>query len=120
MWPLGGTPPGMLPGTVKRVNKPKAPLDQIPITVDFRSALDIIECDTLLGTAVPAVSSVRNDDTVSDLVFIPPPVFSTDLTRVTLWFAGGTAVFEYLITIVARSAGNQVLERSFILPVYNR
>lgn len=120
MWPLGGTPPGMLASTVKRIQKPKAPLDQIPITVDFRGALEIVDCDTLLSTSVPTVTTARNDGTTSDLVFIPPPVFNDDLTRVTLWFAGGTAAFEYLITVVIQSTDSQVIERSFILPVYNR
>lgn len=119
-WTLGGTPPNMAPGLVKRIKNAKAPADVTPITVDFRGALDAIE-DDVLNTAIPVtVSSIRNDDAPTDLTFVPPGQFNTDATRVTIWLAGGTAMIEYLISLTAQSVQGQTLERSFILPVYYR
>ena len=119
-WVLGSCPANMDPTLVKRVIKPKAPADVTPITVDFRGTLGAIEDDTLNSNAPLNVVIVRNDDAPNDLVFVPPPVFNEDSTRATLWFAAGTAVCEYLISITAQSAFGQTLERSFILPVYYR
>lgn len=119
-WNLGGAPPNMAPGLVKRIVNAKAPADVTPITIDFRGALASIDTDVLNTSDVPIISSIRNDGMVSDLVFVPPPQFNTDATRVTIWFAQGTAVMEYLISVTIQSVLGQTLERSFILPVYYR
>lgn len=110
----------MDPSLVKRVSKPKAPADMIPITIDFRGALAAVDNDMLNINVAPVVTSIRNDDAATDLVFVPPIQFSSDATRITLWFAAGTAVMEYLISITVQSVLLQTLERSFILPVYYR
>lgn len=119
-WTLGGTPANMNPTLVKRIKNPKAPADVIPVTVDFRGALAAIDNDVLNVLITPIVTSIRNDDVVSDLTFVPPAQYNSDATRITCWFASGTAVNEYLISIVAQSILGQTLERSFILPVYYR
>jgi hypothetical protein len=110
----------MNPTLVKRIKSPKAPADVTPVTVDFRAALGTIDGDVLNVTMPVILSSIRNDDVTTDLVFVPPAQFSTDATRVTCWFAAGTAVVEYLVSITAQSMLGQTLERSFILPVYYR
>ena len=119
-WVVGGTPPNMQAATVKRIKKPKAPNDLIPITVDFRGALSAVEDDALLVTVPPVITTQRNDDALSDIVFVPPAQFSPDATRLIIWLAQGTATFEYLISITTQSVLGQTLERSFILPVYFR
>lgn len=119
-WNMGGTPPGMDAILVKRIQNPKAPTDIIPITIDFRGPLNILDGDALNTTIVPVISLCRNDDAVNDLTFIPPAQFSTDATRITCWFAAGTATYEYLVSITVQSVLGQTLERSFILPVYIR
>ena len=119
-WTIGASPSNMNPVTVKRIKSPKAPADVTPITIDFRGPLDVIEDDILNVSSPVTVSSIRNDDVVSDLVFVPPALFSLDATRITAWFAQGTATNEYLISITARSVLGQTIERSFILPCYYR
>lgn len=119
-WSVGGTPPGMNPLLVKRIRNGKSPFDVTPITIDFRGALAAIDGDRLNIALAPVISSVRNDDVGSDLVFVPPVQFNSDTTRVTIWLAEGTAGMEYLISATVQSIMGQTLERSFILPVYYR
>lgn len=117
IWPLGSTPPGMVSNTIKRLTYPKDPTDVTPITCDFRGVLASIDCDSLSLTVLPTTTVRRNDGTSSDLFIVGTPGLNSDATRVSVWLAAGTVGFEYLISITVNSVDDQVLTRSFIIPV---
>jgi hypothetical protein len=106
----------MDPASLKRLKFPKAPDDVTPVTCDFSGALESIDCDTLSPTATPASQVFRNDGAPADLYVIGTPSLNTDLTRVSVWIAGGTAGFEYLIKLIVQTLDGQTLSRSFIFP----
>lgn len=116
-WPVGSTPPGMDPTSVRRIRFAKSPTDLTPVTGDFRGALDAIDNDSLSTTYVPHASVIRNDGAVSDLYVVGGAAISPDATRVTVWLAAGSVGFEYLVSITVMSVDGQEFTRSFILPV---
>lgn len=116
-WSLGGSLPGIVPSTVRRLTRPKSPTDLIPITGDFRAALNGINCDALDPTFTPETSVSRNDGGTVDFFVVGTPFINTDNTRVSLWLAGGSIGFEYLVSITIMSDDGQELTRSFIMPV---
>ncbi len=115
-WMAGGTPIGMAANAVKRIQYAKSPTDITPITLDFEGALSAIDCDTLNETFAPRVAVLRNDGVAADCYALGTPAFSEDLTRITVWLAGGTIGNEYLISSTVMSSDGQEICRSFILP----
>jgi len=116
-WTLGSTPPNTAPSTVKRIQYPKDPSDQTPVTGDFRGVLAGVECDTLDPAFTPTSLVRRNDAGPADLYVVGVPMINADNTRVTVWLAGGTVGYEYAVSITVRSLDGQILTRSFIMPV---
>lgn len=117
VWMVGCTPPGMQSNTVIRLEFPKSPTDLTPVTCDFRGVLAAIDSDSLSTTFTPQTTIYRNDGNSSDLYVVGTPALNSDATRVSVWVAGGTAGFEYLISITVDSVDDQIFTRSFILPV---
>jgi hypothetical protein len=116
-WTVGATPPGMASNTVKRLSYPKDPADVTPVTGDFRGVLASIDSDSLSTTVIPSTLVLRNDGMSPDLFVLGTPALNSDATRVTVWIAGGTIGYEYLISITVNSVDDQILTRSFIVPV---
>lgn len=119
-WPIGATPPGMTSSTVKRLSFPKDPSDVTPVTGDFRGVLAAVDADSLSLSVSPSAVVHRNDGASSDLVIVGTPSVNTDATRVSVWVAGGSVGFEYLVSITVNTIDDQVLTRSFIIPVNYR
>lgn len=116
-WAIGCNPVGLAPSTVRRVANPKSPTDLIPETGDFRNVLAGIDCDALNPNYVPLTTVLRNDGGTVDLFVVGTPTINKDNTRVSIWLAGGTIGFEYLISITVMSEDGQELTRSFIMAV---
>lgn len=116
-WIAGSTPPGMSANAVKRIQFAKSPSDITPVTLDFEGALSAIDCDTLSLTFTPRVVVIRNDGAAADCYALGTPALSPDATRVTVWLAGGSVSFEYLVSTTVMSADGQEIQRSFIIPV---
>lgn len=115
-WPIGSVPVGADPTSLKRLKAGKSPTDVTVINCDFSGALAAIDCDTLSQTSTPSVAVYRNDGGASDCYALGTPAINSDLTRIAVWTAGGTAGFEYLFSVTVMSADGQTLTRSFILP----
>ncbi len=115
-WMAGGTPPGMSANAVKRIQYAKSPTDITPIELDYSGALSAIDCDTLSLTFAPRVAIIRNDGGAADCYALGTPSFSPDATRISVWLAGGSVGFEYLVSTTVMSADGQEIQRSFIIP----
>jgi len=114
-WLIGGTPAGMRSRYVVRLSSPFSPNDTAPFLLDFSGPLSSIDCDTI--SSVTNIVIERNDGGTVDLEVALAATLSTDLLRVTIWLTGGTAGFEYLISVTVASTLGQDITRSFILPV---
>lgn len=119
-WIVGSTPPGMDPSSLVRLKYPKSPADSVPVVCDFSGALAAIDCDYLDVTFTPSTSVIRNDDGPADLYVTGTPAINHTETRVSVWCAGGSVGFEYLISVLVRSVDGQMIERSFVFPVMLR
>lgn len=116
-WMVGSTPPFMNPSSLRRIKYPKSPSDLTPVTCDFRGALAALDNDTLLPNSVPGTHILRNDGQAADLYVVGPPVMNPDNTRVTVWLAGGSYGYEYLVSVTVMSLDGQEFTRSFVMPV---
>lgn len=113
-WLAGSVPPGADSRTLKRLRDGIAPGDETVVVCDFSGPLAAIDCDKITG--VPGVSVIRNDGGSVDLFSLGTPAINEDWTRVSVWLGGGTAGFEYMISVTVQSDDGQRLTRSFILP----
>ena len=118
-WLPTSTPPGLDPRTLQRVRNPMSPTDVTTFAADFTGALDsAVDGDTL--ASVISVSFARSDGGSDGFASVIPPQVAPDARRVILWLSGGTAGYEYLVSVRVNSAAGQNLTRSFILPVMLR
>ena len=112
-WILGSVPAGADPRSLKRLNGGVSPGDKTVIDCDFSGPLAAIDCDRLLN--VPGVNIIRNDGGSVDLYNLGTPAISDDGSSASVWLGGGTAGYEYLVSITVQSDDGQILTRSFII-----
>ena len=119
-WHIGSTPTGMDPKVLIFSVSAKTPTDTIPLTVDFSTPLSIVSGDIITTSNPVTIKNIRNDGQPTDLVLIPPYTVDASGTLVTFWVSGGSADFEYLITVTVYTLHSQAISRSFVLPVFVR
>jgi len=115
-WLPGSVPPNADSRSMKRLKDGIAPGDRTDIVCDFSGPLAAVDCDTIATTCSPAVTIFRNDGGYPDLYSLGTPPINSDWTRVLVRLGGGTAGYEYLVSVTIESSASQTLTRSFIIP----